>query len=90
MVHGYDLSLTEAFAVGGEPSPGEKMLAFHGSRRVNLEGILTTGLRLHNSAVRTGDMFGRREVCGRAHVAPSARGGRWRRARGALLRRDGR
>jgi len=35
------------------------MLAFHGTRRVNLDNILSGGgLKLRNTAVKTGDMFG--------------------------------
>ena len=60
-VHGYGLKLTEAFALDGKASVVEgsanRRLAFHGTRRVNLAGLLTDGLKLRNGALKTGAMF---------------------------------
>ena len=60
--HGYGMRVVEAIEVV-HPQPwaagSKRSLAFHGTRRVNLEGILTAGgLRLKNKAVKTGSMFG--------------------------------
>jgi len=58
--HGYKLTLKDAFMVSGTAAnvqSGDKILAFHGTRRVNLSGVLANGLRLKNSSVKTGAMF---------------------------------